>query len=121
MAECAGGAFAENQRVARLVSCATAVSQADLAVCGGGDLGAVGHDQDGGACCGVIAQQFEDALGGYIVEFTGRFVGEQHPRVVGQRDGETGARQLAARELRGRACARAVSPQRSSSGRASRA
>ena len=67
---------------------------------------------------GALAQQVEDAVGGHLVELAGGLVGEQHFGVVGERDGQPGARQLAAGELRSGGHARG---RRSRSARAARA
>ena len=46
-------------------------------------------------------EEIEHALGGDLVELAGRLVGQDDRRVVGQRDRQPGARELAARELGG--------------------
>ena len=66
----------------------------------------MGDDQHRGTRAGAIAQQRQDALGGDVVELPGRLVAQQDRRVVGERDGQAGAGELATGQLR-RAGARA--------------
>ena len=100
-------AVAADERLAR--SCLDPpVAQADLAVGAGGDLGAVRDDEHGRA----RARRARAAGRGRAAAVTSSSspVGSSASsdrRVVGQRDGEPGARQLAAGELR-RAGVRAV-------------
>jgi len=61
----------------------------------------VGDDHDRGAIVGAAAQEGDDLRARRLVELARRLVGEEHARLVRERDRQPGAGQLAARELRG--------------------
>ena len=84
-----------------LVISTPSVVEAYDACRGGRDRGAVAGDQDRGAAGGGDGQQVQHPCFGDAVQFTGGFVGEQHGRVVGQRDRQSGAGEFSAGELAG--------------------
>ena len=68
----------------------------------------VGGDHDGAAVGSQVAQERDDPLGLDVVEVGGGFVGQQHRRVGRQPAGDRDALLLAAGELAGPLCARAL-------------
>src|SRR5580692_6777060 len=82
-------------RVRRRVTDDPPVSDLDAPFRGGGDVGVVGDDHDGGA----VAEQLQEGRAGGGVQVAGRLVGHDQGGPAGQGPGDGGALLLTARQL----------------------
>jgi hypothetical protein len=78
------------------------VVKGDDPVCAGNDIRAVADEKDGASAVGVGSKKVEEALLRRAVQFSGRFIGQQDRRVVGERNSQSGTRCLTSRELGGK-------------------
>src|SRR5215216_5248130 len=77
-----------------------AVANFDDTAAAAGEIGIVGHEQQGGA--GGFAkgeQEVDDAIAGLLVEIAGWFIGKDDPRAGGERASDGHTLLLAARQL----------------------
>ena len=78
------------------------VDEADAAIGGGGDIGAVGDKDHGGFFpAGEGGEQFDHSSAGSRIEIPGGLVSKEYGRAMDEGAGEGGALHLAAGELMG--------------------
>jgi len=79
-----------------------AIDQGDAPVGGGGNLRAMGDEDDGGfLLAGKLGDEFDDGDTGGRIEIACGFIGEKDGGLMNESPGEGGALKLAARELMG--------------------